>query len=587
MSSQFEDFIQQVKKRVDIVDVIGEYVELKKVGKNYQALCPFHQEKTPSFTVNPENQVYHCFGCKVGGDVFTFLMEMDHITFYESLKILADRTGLEMPEQSQAQKEKTRRRDRMFAINNMAARFYNYILLNNETAARARSYLEERNFTDSEIESFNLGYAPDHWQVLLDFLTDRGYAIQDLLEAGLISESKQGGYFDKFRDRIIFPIENIRGEVLAFGGRKIKDEDPSVPKYLNSPTTLIYDKGKNLYGIHQSKTSIRQKKQVIIMEGYTDVLRAHQAGFTNTVASLGTALTREQARVIDRLAEMVYIVFDPDIAGKKAALKGLDILKSEGLNIKVLDLPEDQDPDDFIADQGPDAFQKMLDQADGLIDYKIKQAAADKDPQKTEDKINLIKSVIKILSDVEDQIEREVYVDRISSEYSIDREIIKKEIEKRIKRRQEAQQQSREADQPAAKKTIKNPGARLVKIFIDYPEYRSFIQENIDPDYFEGRLKKAARILWQNIEQDFDIILQNIEDEEVKNLLMNLAVMENVSVNKNVVSSWVERMRENIFRAKKKQLSETLQKEEDINVDELNRLLLKYKKMQRDFLQEV
>lgn len=587
MTTSFEQFIQEVKKNVDIVNVIGEYLDLKKTGKNYKALCPFHQEKTPSFTVNPVNQVYHCFGCGAGGDVFTFLMEMDHLTFIESLKIMAERANMELPDQSDYQKQKSRKRDRMFTINNLAAKFYNYILLNKKIGQNARKYLEERNFSESEIDNFFLGYAPDHWQVLFNFLTEKGYEPVELQEAGLISKSKNNNYYDKFRGRIIFPIMNIRGEVLAFGGRIINNEDPSIPKYLNSPGTLIYEKGKNLYGIHRAKTSIRQKDSVVIMEGYTDVLRAHKEGIENTVASLGTALTRDQARNLVRFAETAYIIFDSDTAGQKAALKGLDILKEEGLNVKVVDLPEGQDPDDFLVENGSAELKKLMDKAPGVVDYKIEKAAAGKNLDNPEEKISLIKAMIKIIAEIEDPVEKEVYLQKISKKYKIDEEILVEEIKKYKKKdKNEEKRYTKNKTETREISVQKKVQFKILKIFIDYPEYREQIQEQLKPKYFNDLFENVAELLWRNAQRDINYIVGEVEDDDLRKILMKLAVNENISTNQTTVNGLIENMKENIYFKSKKKIYGKLKNETGITPDSLNDLLLKYKKMDSYFREE-
>ncbi|MFW6238601.1 MAG: DNA primase, partial [Halanaerobiales bacterium] len=268
MADDSRDFSQKVKRSVDIVEVVSDYVNLKKVGKNYQALCPFHQENTPSFTVNPENQFYYCFGCGAGGDVYDFLMEIENITFFESLKILAGRVGLEIPNQSRKSRRINKKRETFFELYRLAARFYNYLLRERDIARQAREYLQQRGFEEEEIEKFHLGYAPDRWRALLKFLTGKGYDREELLEAGLISKSNNN-YYDRFRNRIIFPIFNVRGEVLSFGGRIINNNIDS-PKYLNSPETLLYSKGDNLYGLNWARDIVRKEGSAVIMEGYTD-----------------------------------------------------------------------------------------------------------------------------------------------------------------------------------------------------------------------------------------------------------------------------------------------------------------------------
>ena len=430
MGTLSNEFKEEVKDRVDIVDVISDYVKLKKSGKNYKGLCPFHQEKTPSFTVNPANQFYHCFGCGAGGDVFSFLMEIEHITFFESLKMTAERVGMELPNQSNHQKKVANFRDKIFEINMISAKFYNYLLLKHDIGEKALAYLKNRNYSEDDIKKYSLGFAPDKWTALYKFLKNKGYTKDEMVKAGLLVKKNEQKFYDRFRNRIIFPIFNSRSEVLAFGGRII-DDSINQPKYLNSPDTMVYDKSDNLYGLNWAKKYMRKSNNAIIMEGYTDVLTAHMNGIKNAVASLGTSLTEKQAKMLKRYVSKVYIAYDSDTAGAKATLRGLEILKEEGLNVKVIKLPEDTDPDDFIKLRGEKKFLNLKDDSLSLIEFKVDNIISSKNLRNADDRINTTHKIVEVLAQIKDPIEREVYTKEIAKNIDLDADLLYQEVEKR------------------------------------------------------------------------------------------------------------------------------------------------------------
>ena len=360
------DFVDEVRSRFDIVELVAEYVQLKRSGRNHFGFCPFHGEKTPSFSVSQDKQIFHCFGCGEGGNVFSFLMKMDGLTFPEAVKELAERTGLALP---QAAAEPGREQTlsvnkRLRSCLDWAYKYYLHMLGRPE-AAEAVRYLRQRGLTAEIIERFGIGYAPDSWDAISQFLKKKGYSEQEMFQAGLLSTSERKTY-DKFRNRIIFPIHNQRGEIIAFGGRVLGD---GMPKYLNSPETPLFDKGKNLYALHLARESIRKKKQAVIFEGYMDVIAAHQAGVTQAVASLGTSLTEAQARLLRNQADDVVIVYDADAAGQAATWRGLGILRQAGCLVKVGRLPAGLDPDDYVRKFGGESFQRdIVDGAQLLVD---------------------------------------------------------------------------------------------------------------------------------------------------------------------------------------------------------------------------
>ncbi len=332
------DLLEEIRNHCDIVNIISEYVHLKPAGKGFRGLCPFHEEKTPSFMVSPEKQLFHCFGCGEGGNVYNFIMKYEKVSFFEAVKMLAKKSGVSLPANEEKENILYRKKERLSKLNNLVANYYREGLFRTPQGEKILNYLKKRGINDSTIEKYKLGYASAGWDVLTDFLNKKGYSYEDLIKVGLIKKSKtEGKFLDYFRNRIIFPIFDLQGRIIGFGGRVLDD---SLPKYINSPETLIYNKGSNLYSLNFAKEDIRKNNSAIIVEGYTDVLITQQYGFNNVVASLGTALTIKQIELIKRFTDTVLIAYDADSAGNMATLRSLDLLVKSGLEVKVIDLPQ-------------------------------------------------------------------------------------------------------------------------------------------------------------------------------------------------------------------------------------------------------
>ncbi len=407
-----ESFIQQVRDSSDIVKTIGEYVQLKRRGRNYLGLCPFHNEKTPSFNVSPETGLYHCFGCGVGGNVFTFVMEIENLNFTEAVHHLAEKAGISV-EYAAADGEQQARRQaqrRLSELLELAGRYFSYLLKSAPEAAMAREYIRQRGITAAATASFSLGFAKGDWDDLLTLFRAKGYSDAELLKVGLILPRKNGtGYYDRFRERLIFPIKDHQGKIVAFGGRKLTDTSAG-PKYMNSPETDSFTKGAHLYGLDQAKAFLRKGEPAIITEGYMDVISLHSAGFYTAVASMGTALTEEQARLLSRFCSQVLIAFDGDAAGTTATWRGLKTLASHGLEVKVVALPTGQDPDSFIRANGPESFQKAIVQALPLTDYKLSKTIAGFDLQKHDERVKAARAILPILAELDGAVAREAYL---------------------------------------------------------------------------------------------------------------------------------------------------------------------------------
>ncbi|MBS4026918.1 MAG: DNA primase [Clostridia bacterium] len=424
------DLVEEIRMRADIVDVISEYVRLEKKGRLYEGLCPFHYENTPSFKVNREKQFYHCFGCGAGGDIYSFVMNKERLTFVEVLEKLADRYGIQLSQRelSFEQKEKNKKAERMVEANALAAKYFNY-LLNQPQGALARNYLIKRGITQVEIDKFQLGYAMNSWDDFVNLAKTRGFSEEELVEAGLAAKRDSGiGSYDRFRNRLMFTIYNPKGQPVGFGGRVLDD---SLPKYLNTGETPVFNKGSNLYGLNWAGSSIRQQGYVIIMEGYMDVIAAVQHGIENVVASLGTAFTREQAMLLKRYTDKVIICYDADAAGEKAALRGMDILRDEKCQVKVISLPKGQDPDDFIRKVGTEKFTQIaLNEAKSLIEYKLALLLNHLNTETGDGKVEIFNQLKPDLQKVSNAIEREEYINLISGKLAIPEGAIREELAK-------------------------------------------------------------------------------------------------------------------------------------------------------------
>jgi DNA primase len=406
-----EDFIEEVRVANEITDVISEYLTLRPKGKNYFGLCPFHNEKTPSFSVDPEKQLYHCFGCGAGGNVFTFIMEQERLDFIDSVKLLAQRKGIPLPDsiESPQDEEAKKHKDKLYMLNRETALYYHENLLAPH-GRHALEYLKSRGIDQRIIKTFGIGYAPKSWDSTKNYLIGKGFDTQLLTEAGLILEKNQREY-DRFRDRIMFPIIDHRDRVVGFGGRVLGD---SSPKYLNSPDSSIFNKGSVLFGLNLARKR-RPVDSFIIVEGYMDVITLHRFGIDNGVASLGTALTMEQARLMRRYTQNIYTAYDGDTAGQRATLRGLDILKSVGCNARVIVFPKGMDPDDVLVNHGVEYFNKLLHDAMSITDFKLDRLQAQYDLDDQEDKVEFTTRAVRILTDVENLLERDIYIQRLNN----------------------------------------------------------------------------------------------------------------------------------------------------------------------------
>lgn len=529
----FQDFVDQVIERNDIVEVISEYAKLKRVGSRYATLCPLHNDKkSPSLSISPDKQLFHCFGCGAGGNVIHFIMGIEHLDFMDALKLLADRAHLAMPERQSGGESKRAeiadKKQRIYEINAEAARYF-YRNLAGEKGKEAYEYLKERQIKNSTIKMFGIGYAPEGWTGLLDYLKEKGFKEQEVFEAGLAKARDNGTYYDAFYDgRVMFPIINVRGNIIGFGGR-IMTEKSNAGKYLNTPETLVFKKKENLFGLNLAKND--RSGRMLLMEGYMDVISLHQAGIGNAVASLGTAFTEDQARLLKKYAGKAVLCYDSDDAGVKAAFRAGDILSEFDIKTKVLTITDGKDPDEFIKTKGPDMFRVLVEGARPLVAYKIDQIKKNYDLGDTEQLLEFTESAAGILAEIKKPVEYELYLKLIAKECGISEDSLKAQADilrrkgQTVQRRQEERREQKEFEKRTGgrrdlnKMRVINAEKLLLNFMAEDKTVLKRVQERgITPDDFtEDIHKRLARVIYnsQNNGADINEILAQFPQEEV------------------------------------------------------------------------
>ena len=495
-----EETIERIKQENDIVDIISETVKLKRSGRNYMGLCPFHNEKSPSFSVSQDKQIYKCFGCGEAGNVLTFVMKNRNLNFIEACKVLAEKANIRLDLGNGEESKVVKKKELLYKVNVEAAR---YFFSNLQRDKNSKEYFTNRGIKEITIKRFGLGYAKDGWQNLRTHLKRKGFNDELMLEAGLVLKSQKGTIYDRFRNRVMFPVFNSKGNVIGFGGRVLDD---SKPKYLNSPETLVFQKGTNLYGLNFAIKHKNEERYFIIVEGYMDLISLHQYGITNVVASLGTALTTNQARLLKRYADKVIISYDADFAGQTATLRGLEILKEAGFDVRVLQIPQGKDPDEFVRSNGRDAFLKLVNKAESLISYRLKKA---KDGIDFKDKSSLIEygnRVAEILANL-NPVEKDIYVKSISEDTGIKEQSLYDLISMTKNTKSEDFMNKKEE---FGTKLYVEPGyvkaeKSLIKLMLDEDYYNEII-ENISSDDLNS---KAHAKIFNLIKESKDNGLEN------------------------------------------------------------------------------
>lgn len=580
-----DEIIEEVRERNDIVDVISNYVKLKRTGSNYVGLCPFHNEKTPSFSVSGSKQMYYCFGCGAGGNVFTFMMEYENFTFIEAVKYLAERTGVELPDEEYSSEVKREAdfKTKLYEINKIAANYYFY-QMKTEQGKKAYEYLRERELTDTTIKHFGLGYSNVYSDDLYRYLKSKGYDDEILSKTGLITFDEKRGGHDKFWNRVMFPILDVHNKVIAFGGRVMGD---GMPKYLNSPETAIFDKSRNLFGLNYARQA--RTRKLLLCEGYMDVIALHQAGFTQAVASLGTAFTSQQASLMKRYADEVYITYDSDTAGQNAALRAIPILKAAGLSVKVVNMRPYKDPDEFIKALGKDEYEKRIEQASNSFLFEVEVLEQNFDFSDPEQKTKFFQETAKKLCTFEDELERNNYIEAVARKYQITYEDLRGMVNRfgvtlsNLNQYNTVVKADREKAKPKKEVDgIKQSQKILLTWLIEEPELYTKIKSIITADDFKDEMyHKVAKLVFEQFEQNGKVlpavILNQFSSKEEQN---EIAALFNTGLDGEINHAEKERaFNDTIRRVKKFSLDYDSSRATDIA--ELQRIITEQTNLQK------
>jgi len=534
-----EELIEKIRQEVDIVDIVSEYVQLKKQGKNYFGLCPFHAEKTPSFSVSPDKQIYYCFGCKAGGNVYSFLMEIESWSFLEAVQYLAEKAGIALPKvanEPNTHAQFSKQQQEMLKMHALLAKLYHYCLMETDFGKEALAYLKKRGIKEETIKTFQIGYAPKSWDFAANFLARRGFSLELAVQAGLLTKrSFDGKIFDRFRDRIMFPIRNQKGNTIAFGGRIVRSGEP---KYLNSPESPIFNKSQTLFGIDLAREHIREKHQLILFEGYIDVISAWEAGVNNAIATLGTSITQEHATRIRRISDAVIICYDSDAAGKTAALKAAELLEQTGCFVKIANMPDGYDPDDYIQKHGGKKFiDDVISQSVTVTSFKLLEMRRGKNLQDEGERLQYIKEALEEISLLPNAVERDHYLRQLADEFSLSLDALKKQ-QYYIRSQRLKKKKIRLSSEHLAKGLVKkkllpkhqNAERMLLLYMMKDRELALRIKERMNsPFHVEEHSALAAYIYAfyaTNDTSDIRRLLETIDDKQVLQVASELAQIE-------------------------------------------------------------
>ena len=580
-----ESFLQELKLRSDLTEIASSYVNLKRHGRNMVGLCPFHGEKTPSFNIYTENGSFYCFGCGAGGDVITFIMKIENLDYVEAVKFLAQRAGMEMPENTYDD-SLSKLRMRIYEANREAARFFHATLLS-QRGQSGLNYLRGRALSDRTIRHFGLGFADDDWNSLCNHLKNKGFSEYEIYSANLAFKRKNGnGIYDRFVNRVMFPIIDLRGNVIAFGGRIMTDEKP---KYLNTSDTPVFKKSENLFSLNNAKSS--GTRTLILCEGYMDVIALNQAGFTNAVATLGTALTNEQAVLMKRYADEVIICYDADGAGQKATARAIDISRNAGLPIKILTVPSGKDPDEFIrskGENGPAAFKLLIEKCGNDIEYRLMKLKENYNLNTTDGKVAFLNEAVKIVATIESPIERDVFASKLCAELEIDKNAFLEQISK-VKRRGRRENIKKETRQIQAelngqndkinREHYKKPRSSsaeeaLLVYLINNPDYANSISERVTPDKFSNSLiKRYYEYVLSKIKSGYEpltSVSSDFNSDEVSYLYKLISTTIPAASTREAVEEYI-----NVINEESNKL--TSDKLADMSADDINDYIMKLK----------
>ncbi len=522
MARYSEEIINEVRQSNDIVDVISQYMHLKRSGRNFFGLCPFHNEKSPSFSVSPDKQIFHCFGCGVGGNVYTFVSKIEGIGFFETVQMLAERANIQLPTlENSVDTQKEILKDKVYKVNEFAAEYYHQNLYKSQSKL-GQEYVKKRQLSNETLKSYRIGYS-GKFDELYQELKKQGFQETEILESGLVNKNEKGQYIDRYRNRLMFPICDIRGRVIAFGGRVLDD---SKPKYINSPENVVYSKGRHLFGLNVAKKG--DTKKLLIVEGYMDVISLHQRGITNVVAPLGTALTEQQGWLLRKNTEQIILSFDSDDAGLKAKARALEILGNMGCDIRVLNIEGAKDPDEYILKYGTARFNNLVEKALSVIEFNVKLLKKDLNLENTNDKIKFLNEIAKLISKVENSIEREIYIEKIAKEYNISKEAIYGEVNKLTYKHTNSEKTlekpkpvilHKKQEQKEVSPAIKRRENTIISILLTADlSIFEVIKQNIRPEDFQDEINSnIAKKLYEEFEKgnsNINGIIDTLEQEE-------------------------------------------------------------------------
>ena len=528
MARYSDEVINDVRQSNDIVDVISQYVHLKRSGRNFFGLCPFHNEKSPSFSVSPDKQIFHCFGCGVGGNVFSFITQIEGINFVEAVQMLAERANIQLPTlQDNGDSQREELKAKVYKVNEFTAEFYHQNLYKPQ-AKIAQEYVKKRQLSNETLKSFKIGFS-GKFDELYQELKKQGFGEREILESGLVNKNERGQYIDRYRNRLMFPICDARGKVIAFGGRVLDD---SKPKYINSPENVVYSKGRNLFGLNVAKKG--DLKRILIVEGYMDVISLHQRGITNVVAPLGTALTEQQGWLLRKNAEQIILSFDSDEAGLKAKLRALDILQNMGCDLRILQMEGAKDPDEYIIKYGNARFNNLVDKALSIIEFKVKILKKDLNLENTNDKIKFLNEIAKLISNVNNTIEREVYIEKIAKEYDISKEAIYAEVnkltyknvktEKVLEKPKPVVTHIKREEKVISEAVKRRENTVIALLLMGDLNIFEILRQNIKVEDFQDKVnKKIAQKLYEEFEKgnsNINAIIDNLEQDEQNQITM-------------------------------------------------------------------
>ena len=531
MARYSEEILNEVRQSNDIVDVISQYVHLKRSGRNFFGLCPFHNEKSPSFSVSPDKQIFHCFGCGVGGNVITFVSQIEGLNFVETVQMLAERANIQLPTlQNNGDTQREILKDKVYKVNEFTAEYYHQNLYKPQ-AKMAQEYVKKRQLTNETLKSFRIGFS-GKFDELYQELKKQGFQEQEILESGLVNKNERGQYIDRYRNRLMFPICDARGRVIAFGGRVLDD---SKPKYINSPENVVYSKGRHLFGLNVAKKG--DTKKLLIVEGYMDVISLHQRGITNVVAPLGTALTEQQVWLLRKNSEQIILSFDSDDAGIKAKLRAIDILQNMGCDLRVIQLEGAKDPDEYILKYGNMRFQNVIDKAFSVVEFKVKILKKELDLDNTNDKIKFLNEIAKLISKVDNTMEREVYIEKIAKEYDISKEAIYAEVNKLTYKNDKSEKilekakpiiTHKKVETKEVSQAIKRRENTIISILLSGDlSIFEIIKQNIKPEDFQDEINhEIAKKLYEEFEKgnsNINGIIDTLEQEQQNQITMIMA----------------------------------------------------------------